>query len=237
MAQDPTGWMPSVPQVRTSAWGGYGIPEDAMYPQAVVTHVAQGYYGGLLNIARTNDPNKSWHFSVARDGSITQHVSIWDPAYHAGIVADPQSPAAALMAQYGQNPNTWSVGIEQEGFSIPPGYSYDYLYDAQHPWPAQQLASVIRIHRWVWDSCQWLLDLPSERRESRILTHSMIDQRTRKQDPGDLWLSTMRPLVVQAIAPNSAIPNPEPVRTYEDGLRDGRAAGIKDVINLLNTLA
>ena len=115
MASDPTGWMPGIPQIRTRSWGYSGFPEDGMYPQSVVSHVAQGYYAGLLNIASASEPGKSWHFSVGRDGAITQHVSIWDPAYHAGIVADPQPLAASLVGRFGTNPNTWSVGIEQEG--------------------------------------------------------------------------------------------------------------------------
>lgn len=214
---DETGWMPDVARVPTNSWGYSGFPEEGMYPQAVVSHVAQGYFSGLLGIARASEPGKSWHFSVGRNGEIAQHVSIWNPAYHAGVVNDPQPLASALIGQFGSNPNTWSVGIEMEGFSVPPGYNYDYVYDAPHPWPEAQIASVIEVHEWVWGACQWLLDLSPTERENRLLTHSMIDQRTRRQDPGDLWISTVRPRLVPVITGSTTAP-----KTYLDGVRDGR---------------
>jgi N-acetyl-anhydromuramyl-L-alanine amidase AmpD len=230
MAADATGWMPGVAKVPTQQWGGYGMAEDGMYPQSVVAHVAQGYFSGLLNIARSSEPGKSWHFSVGRDGEIAQHVSIWDPAYHAGVVNSPQPMAAKLIAQYGQNPNTWSVGIEQEGFSVDPGYGFDYLYDAAHPWPDAQRESVIRIHRWVWDSCQWLKDLPPAATVARLLTHSMIDQRTRRQDPGDLWLATSYGAICAAMtAPPALAPvETRPVAVLDiDGARADMRSALK----------
>lgn len=201
MSKDPTGWMAGVAKIPTNSWGYDGFAEDGMYPQALTCHVAQGYFSGLLGIARASQPGKSWHFSVGRDGSIAQHVSIWDPAYHAGVVNNPQLYAAELIGRFGGNPNKWSVGIEMEGFSVDPGYGFDYLYSTERPWPDAQFESVVRIHRWVWQSCQWLTDLSGAERAKRLLTHSMIDQRTRKQDPGDLWLATRRLQLIEAMAP------------------------------------
>lgn len=203
---DETGWMDGAARIPTTAWGYSNFPEDGMYPQAIVCHVAQGYFSGLTNIARANEPGKSWHFSVGRNGEIAQHVSIWNPAYHAGIVADPQPAAGALLARFGQNPNTWSVGIEQEGFSVDPGHGYDHLYGAGHPWPEAQVEAMIRITKWVWSMCQWLQQLPADEIPGRILTHSTIDQRTRRQDPGDFWLATVRPKILAAMQAPEATP-------------------------------
>src|SRR5688572_809952 len=137
---DPTGWMPDVEQIPTQEWGYPDVAEDGMYPQAVMHHLMQGYIGTMVGWAQNCNGGKSAHFLVGRDGRIVQTVSIWNPAWHAG---DVNNPSWQLMSQFGTNPNKFTVGIEQEGFSISPrpAYSEDYLYDAAHPWPEAMIAS------------------------------------------------------------------------------------------------
>lgn len=199
MAADPTGWMPGIERVPTVAWGYPDVAEDSMYPQAIVDHVAQGYMAGLLGIAQSADPGKSWHFSIGRDGTIVQHVSIWNPAWHAGDVNGPTWPGYT-----GTNPNKFTIGIEHEGFSIRPSYSYDYIYSGENPWPEALIEASIRVHQWVFHMCSnWLK--PSE---ATVITHSMLNTRSRAQDPGDLWLATVRPRIVAALQPAVEAPGP-----------------------------
>lgn len=229
MALDQSGWMPDTEQVRTAAWGYPDVAEDSMYAQAVVSHVAQGYMAGLLGIAQSSAPGKSWHFSVGRDGRIVQHVSIWDPAWHAGIVNGPTwALYPRLAAELGANPNRYTVGIEQEGFSIPPGYGFDYVYDVVHPWPDAQIASVIAIHQWVFRMCSWL---EGKRDADHVITHSMIDTASRPQDPGDLWLATVRPRIIAALSspapPAAPQSSPAAALNLEGARADLRAALVK----------
>ena len=483
--KDPAGWMPGVEHIPSAGWGYPDIAEDGMFTQAVVSHVAQGYWGGLIGIAQQADPGKSWHFSISRTGEIAQHVSIADPAWHAGdvnaptwrryqggnpnklcvtadtpvlranlrwapagdlqvgdellafdeypnprrhfrsavvtanaprkapvyrIVMDDESEiystgehrwlmdggsghaakwleteqiphelqsykrrglrmpryvdlpapdetsyAAGYLAAafdgegaltyhdsgvlalvFGQRDNAmlarvrefltaqrfrysieWrdmpfpngggythlcyvvirggrseqfrflalnrperliarlsekvldhklqfrpvakpsvvscelagereiaalssstqtyiaagygahnTVGIEHEGFSIPPGYSYDYLYSNGNPWPEAMIEASIRVHRWVfarvneWDAGAMV---PSE---DTVITHSMLNTASRKQDPGDLWLATVRPRILAALQPAPAAP----IRSYGQGFIDGRNAALDGVI-------
>jgi len=234
---DPSGWMPGAEKIETSAWGYPDLGEEQMYPQAVVNHVAQGYMQGLINIAQSPDPGKSWHFSVGRDGRIVQHVSIWNPAWHAGDVNAPSWPLYAdLAAQLGRsNPNRMTIGIEQEGFSVDPGYAYDYIYDAEHPWPEAQIASLIKIHEWFFGACGWL---KGKGDADHVITHSMLNARSRAQDPGDFWLATVRPRILAALQPG-AIPGPSTASYdsgYADGRRDGRAAMLDAVAAAVEAL-
>ena len=218
MAADSTGWLPGVEQVRTSAWGYPDIAEDGVYPAAVVSHVAQGYMTGLLGIAQQAAPGKSWHFSIGRDGTIVQHVSIWDPAWHAGDVNAP-----TWRLHNATNPNKRTVGIEHEGFSIPPGYSYDYLYSQAAPWPEALIEASIRVHRWVFAQCvSWLV--PSE---DTVITHSMLNTRTRAQDPGDLWLATVRPRIIAALQVAPPPPTPAPDE-FQRGRREMFDAWVRE---------
>ena len=196
MAQDPSGWLDGVGRFDSPLFGGYpDLAEDAMYPQAIVLHVAQGTFQGLLNMARSLDGRASWHVSAGRLGERAQHVSIWDAAWHAGIVSNPLPEARRLMNQYGPNPNRWSIGIEMEGFSVDPGYSYDYVYSVNQPWPAQLISGVILTIEQVRERCQWLKELSGEAFAERIITHSHIDQTSRRNDPGALFMDQVMPVI------------------------------------------
>ena len=201
MSVDPSGWMPEIEHAPTAAWGYSDLREDSMYPAAVVSHVAQGYMTGLVGIAQQADPGKSWHFSIGRDGRIVQHVSIWDAAWHAG---DVNAPTWSRFD--GTNPNKQTVGIEHEGFSIPPGYAFDYLYSPENPWPEALVEASINVHRWVFGTCANWIGVPSE---DNVITHSMLNTRSRAQDPGDLWLQTVRPRIIRTLGPSVPVVAPQ----------------------------
>lgn len=195
---DETGWLEGIGRVPTMLYGGYpGLAEDQMYPQAIVLHVAQGTFSGLIEMAGNVNARASYHFSHGREGQRAQHVSLWNAAWHAGIVNNPLPEAQRLIAQFGQNPNTWSIGIEMEGFSAVPPYSYDYVYSEQRPFPAAMVGAVIATIEAIRDRCQWLKDLSPEQFVERIITHSAIDQLTRRQDPGDYFMESVMPIIRQ----------------------------------------
>lgn len=222
MSSDPTGWLEGIGQVRTALYGGYpDLAEDQMYPQAIVLHVAQGTFSGLMEMAGNPNSRASWHLSHGRQGQRAQHVSLWDAAWHAGIVNNPLPEARRLIAQYGQNPNTWSVGIEMEGFSAIPPYSYDYVYGEQYPFPAQMVGAVIATIEAIRDRCQWLKDLKPEEFVERIITHSAIDQLTRRQDPGDFFMETVMPIIRDHFLARPVMPPLDaPAVNYSERLRD-----------------
>ena len=225
MAQDPAGWMPGAEKVPSSAWGYDDVPEDGMFVDAVVSHVAQGYMQGLIGIAKQAAPGKSWHFSIGRDGRIVQHVSIADPAWHAG---DVNGPTWALFD--GRNPNKRTIGIEHEGFSIVPGYSYDYVYSEFQPWPEAQIASSIAVHDWVFKRVNEWNPGRLVASADTVITHSMLNTRTRAQDPGDLWLATVRPRIIDALLGTPALP---PVDTSANRYRREALDAIQKSIDAL----
>lgn len=225
MATDPSGWCPFAEKMPTQVGGYDDIPEDGMYCDGVMSHVAGGYMGGLIGMAQNPATPVSWHFSISRTGRVLQHRSIADPAYHAGIV---NQPTWRLLK--GRNPNRCTVGIEHEGFSIPASYA-DYVYDSAHPWPEALIEASIEVHQWVFDQVnRWTPGYLSPS-EDTVITHSMTDQRTRSQDPGDLWLVTVRPRIIAALQ-GQPTPAPAPflddfqrgrVEMYEAWLRDAEA--------------
>jgi len=217
MARDPSGWMSDVERIPFREFGHSGVAEDQMYPRAIVHHVMSGRMGGARGMALTNPVGQapSWHFSIGRDGAIVQHISIWDTGWHCGIDQSviPDQLVQRFRAEFGRDVNSWTVGIEHEGFSIP-AYSTDgkriddYLYGDDHPYPEAMIQASIRVQRWVWNSCQWLLDIPAPNdRFDRFLTHAMINPRDRPNDPGAVWDNAVWARVV-----NGVLAQPAPAR-------------------------
>ena len=95
-------------------------------PIAVVLHKMQGWVTTAIGWAVSGAFGKSWHFSIRLDGVIYQHLSYTDGGYHAGITdsqARNNPPTWTLWKGTGINVNTYTIGIELEGFSgnaIPP---------------------------------------------------------------------------------------------------------------------
>ena len=108
-------------------------------PIAVVLHRMQGYYRTAIDWARSGHFGASWHFSVALDGRIAQHLVFQDGGYHAGITisqAEQFPPNWPLFKHPSINVNTYTIGVECEGF-------------AGQPWPPEQMASLKRLCRWL----------------------------------------------------------------------------------------
>ena len=178
------GWMPGVVEAPTEAYGYADVAAGSMVPIAVMSHIMQGYQPTMVAWAneRPRVTPKSAHFTVGRTGDVIQHVGIYDPAWAAGRVADPTwrlLPADASTAD--STPNKLCVHIEHEGFSVPPQYGYDYLYDETHAWPQPMVQSSIEVQRWC------LGELGVDASADAVIGHFMTDGVSRADDPGSAW--------------------------------------------------
>ncbi len=89
-------------------------------PIAAVLHISQGHASTARQWAAVGYSSASWHYTVCLDGHVMQHLDHSDGGYHAGI-ADTQAalhrPTWPLWKGPGINVNTYTIGIEHEGFS------------------------------------------------------------------------------------------------------------------------
>jgi hypothetical protein len=115
------GAIPFVPASRGNYHPAHRGPKAI---RLVVVHTAEGTYGSTIAWFRNPRARSSAHYVVGRDGRITQMVSTWNVAWHAG--------------------NAWvnahSIGIEHEGFTNVPALYTDLQYRAS----ARLVASVLR---------------------------------------------------------------------------------------------
>jgi N-acetylmuramoyl-L-alanine amidase len=80
-------------------------------PKAIVLHITDGSLESAINTI-TNPKNEvSYHYVVAKNGSIYKFVDIDDTAWHAGKVVN---PSWDLIVQ-GVNPNYYTIGVACEG--------------------------------------------------------------------------------------------------------------------------
>jgi N-acetyl-anhydromuramyl-L-alanine amidase AmpD len=173
------GWMPGVEHQPSEAFGYSDMPRGSMRAIAVMSHIMQGYQRTMIAWARERPyaTPKSAHFTIGRGGRIVQHVGVYDPAWTAGHVNRPTWPRYRPST----NPNRYLVHIEHEGFSVPPGYGYDYVYDDRRPWPALMVDASVRVQRWV------LAELAIEASQETVIGHFETDSVNRVNDPGPAW--------------------------------------------------
>lgn len=174
------GWMPAATQIPTSYYGYSDVEPGGMQPTAIVNHIAQGFIRTIDHWARSGSQITP-RFGVTRGGAICQYVSIFDAAYHAGRL-DRGAPPTWPGYQEGRNPNKYTIGIEFEGFSVPPSYGYDYAYSATAPWPEPMIEAGIRVHRWIFEQVETMEPSPLS-----VIGHREIAPRSRRYEPGDLW--------------------------------------------------
>jgi len=173
-------WMPGIERVETAAQGYSAI--SGIKPIAIVDHVMQGYQPTMVQWAKERPPiHPGAHFTIDRKGWIIQHVSIDKAAWHAGAVNQPTWKLMRYDGGRAINPNWYTVGIEHEGFSVPPGYGYDYVYSNSKPWPNVMIDASIEVHKWV---CAQTGIKPGV---DTIIGHNEIDGVNRKYDPGKLF--------------------------------------------------
>ena len=168
------GWMPDIDHIGTTMYGYTDVPPETMKPIAVINHIMQGYARTMIEWATNNSVQKSAHFIIDREGNITQTVSIYSPAWHAGRTAK-----ESWKSFPGGNPNKYTVGIEHEGFSVDPGYGYDYIYDGS--WPEAMMDASAKVHKWI------LGELSLDANDQTVIGHFETDAVSRANDPGPQW--------------------------------------------------
>ena len=132
-------------------------------PTAVVLHRMQGWATTAHQWALSGHYGASWHYTVGRDGTILQHLGHTHGGYHAGIPNTAPSPTWTLWRGHGQNVNTYTLGVECEGF-------------AGDDWPDAQLEAL----RWLCRKLALDLGIPYER--ERFPAHAEIDVVNRVND-------------------------------------------------------
>jgi len=103
-------WVPADP-------GNYTVSNRPVtYPiEYIVIHVMQGSYQSAINWFQNPASNVSAHYLFrSSDGDVTQMVREKDIGYHAG----------------NWNYNTWSIGIEHEGFVNDPSWFTQTMYES-----------------------------------------------------------------------------------------------------------
>ena len=170
------GWLAGIEHIPTAAYTAQTIT-----PRGVLSHIMQGYQRTMIAWAneRPARTRASAHFTIGRDGRTVQHVSIQHQAWHAGRLD--ASPPTWPLWRAGENPSDISIGIEHEGFSVPPGYGYDYLYSAARPWPEPMVLATIRVHRWLF------AELGLTPGPNTAIGHYMTAPQSRANDPGPQW--------------------------------------------------
>ena len=166
--------MPDIDHIGTTMYGYTDVPPETMKPIAVINHIMQGYARTMIDWATNNSVQKSAHFIIDREGNITQTVSIYSPAWHAGRTA-----IESWKSFPGGNPNKYTVGIEHEGFSVDPGYGYDYIYDGS--WPEAMMDASAKVHKWI------LGELSLDANDQTVIGHFETDAVSRANDPGPQW--------------------------------------------------
>ena len=97
-------------------------PEGTVVDTIVLHHTAGKALAGTVKWFVMPESRVSAHFTVGRDGSIVQHVSTYQRAWHAGVSRDKFGRAHV---------NNFSVGIE-----------IDNVGDGSEPYPAEQVLAV-----------------------------------------------------------------------------------------------
>lgn len=100
-------------------------PEGTVIDTIVLHHTASSRLDGVVKWFRNTESQVSAHFTIGKDGSIVQHLSTFDRAWHAGVSVD---------AENRRNVNHFSVGIE----IVNKG-------DGSEPWTEEQLNAVEHI--------------------------------------------------------------------------------------------
>lgn len=127
----------------------------ASSPNMCVIHIAEGSKQACIATFQDPSVQKSSHFLVGRDGSITQFVSSKNTAFCNGIVVTPVSEL--VLQRLPMNPNEYTFSIENEGFA-----TQDFT-DAQYQTNAILLAY---LHK------AWNLPLDS----THVIRHREIEQ-------------------------------------------------------------
>ncbi|MGB6837894.1 MAG: N-acetylmuramoyl-L-alanine amidase [Dehalococcoidia bacterium] len=173
----------------------FGYPQgrhDQNRPQVIVDHVLEGYKS-FTDADRFHSLGNSATFVVGRDGSISQHVNLFDAHWANGIVNRPDMshPFIARMAalKTAHSPldagegwlrdgvnvlNSHSVAVEHEGFT-------------GQEWTAPMLAADISLKLWINEELLRCGHPAIPASEEGLIGHHVIDNVNRANCPGPTW--------------------------------------------------
>ena len=142
-------------------------------PIAIVNHIMVGTMGGTRQ--HFNNPNDgvyvSAHFGVGKDGSIEQYVRLSDTAFHCGIVKAASWP----LLIPGENPNSYVVGIEHEGY-------------AEHGLTEEQYQATLSLHKWlIYEEIPRIFNTDITPTVDTIIGHYRINSIDKAFCPGPLF--------------------------------------------------
>ncbi len=130
-------------------------------PEAIVLHIAEGSLIGAYSWFNTPTSKVSSHYMVGKNGEVWQFVADENTAWHAGGAMNP----TWNLLKPNVNPNFYTIGIENEGFT---GNTFtDSMYTS--------LAQLIAL------LCQ-KFDIPLDR--DHIIGHYQINSVSRANCPG-----------------------------------------------------
>lgn len=133
-----------------------------MQPRAIFLHVQQGSnYGSWTWFHQVK---ASATVEIGKNGDIWRLVHEAKAPWTNGDVQGPNQTATALMNRYGWDPNTWTLSIENEGFS------------GGLPYTDNQFKSII------WQVWTWLTKYPSIE-AIHVLGHYTVNSVTRSDCP------------------------------------------------------
>lgn len=207
-----SGWCPFVDDTEPSenCWAGNkGLG-------AVVLHIGQGSYQAIRD-EFTPGKQKSAHFTIARNGRIAQHVSIFDRAWANGLTflstglwRDPEGatvrpPWPGLNPPL--NPNWYTISIEHEGTSGDPQT------------PAME-ASRTKLLRWIASETGLVY-----RAGDTLIGHCHISPVNRKHCPGPSF--DYARIAQAANMPDQPRPSTQPSYTRAYRVKAGATATIR----------
>lgn len=85
-----------------------------VFPTCIVIHVADGSRLATINTFTNPKSQVSAHLLICKNGDVVQFVKTTDTAYGNGIVSEPIS---SIVLSRPENPNEYTISIENEGFS------------------------------------------------------------------------------------------------------------------------
>lgn len=138
-------------------------------PIAAVIHIAVGWRSTAEYWAKTGHNGASWHYFNCLDGTLLHQLDHQHGGYHAGISSTRPDrtpnpvPTWPLWRGWNQNVNTYTIGIENEGFG---------------PLTEAQLKTLKHLCQWLAHSNGW----PYE--QSRFPSHADIALIDRPNDFG-----------------------------------------------------
>lgn len=181
-----------------------------MLPRAIVIHVQEGSNNGTKQHFRVVKASST--VLIAKDGLIERLVPEQYAPWTNGDVRSPDALMRSLMNRYGWDPNTWTLTIENEGYSG--GLPYT---------EAQFLSN-------VWQVRDWMSRYPIE--AIAVVGHFQINSETRSAcpDPGPhAFLRAIQgaigevPVIPIEDGPHRVVVDPWPVKDAAGKAWDGRA--------------